>query len=108
MIKDRRLSREDLVIDKPEEEFFAYHRSTMTSQEIFELEQERIFDTCWLYLGHESEVPNPGDYIRREIAGRPLFFVHSRKTDKINVFYNTCTHRGATICRQDAGNGKSL
>jgi p-cumate 2,3-dioxygenase alpha subunit len=98
----------DLVIDRPEEELFAYHRSTMTSPEIFELEQERIFSKCWLYLGHESEVPNPGDYVRREIAGRPLFFARSRKTGKINVFYNTCTHRGATICRQDAGNGKSF
>src|SRR5579859_6007704 len=107
MIKDRRLSIKDLVIDKPEEELFAYHRSTMTSQEIFELEQQRIFDKCWLYLGHESETPNPGDYVRRDIVGRPLFFVRSRKTGKINVFYNTCIHRGATICRQDAGNGKS-
>ncbi len=98
----------DFVIDKPEEELFAYHRSTMTSPEIFELEQQRIFDTCWLYLGHESEVPNPGDFVRRDIAGRPIFFVRSRRTGQINVFYNTCTHRGATICRQDTGNARSL
>ena len=40
----------DFIIDKPEEELFAYHRSTMTSPEIFALEQQRIFETCWLYL----------------------------------------------------------
>ena len=78
----------DLVIDKPEEELFAYHRSTMTSPEIFELEQQRIFEKCWLYLGHESEIPNPGDFVRRDIAGRPIFFVRSRRTGKINVSYN--------------------
>src|SRR6202011_4865831 len=78
----------DFVIDKPEEELFAYHRSTMTSPEIFALEQQRIFETCWLYLGHESEVPNPGDFVRRDIAGRPIFFVRSRRTGQINVFYN--------------------
>ena len=98
----------DFIIDKPEEELFAYHRSTMTSPEIFALEQQRIFETCWLYLGHESEVPNPGDFVRRDIAGRPIFFLRSRRTGQINVFYNTCTHRGATICRQDVGNARSL
>ena len=58
----------DFIIDKPEEELFAYHRSTMTSPEIFALEQQRIFETCWLYLGHESEIPHPGDFVRLVVA----------------------------------------
>ena len=36
----------------------------------------------------ESEIPNPGDFVRRDIAGRPIFFVRSRRTGQINVFYN--------------------
>ena len=47
----------------------------MTSPEILQIERERIFNNCWLYLCHESEVENPGDYRRRDVAGRPLFFV---------------------------------
>lgn len=43
---------QDLIIDNPKEGKFKVHRSSMTSQEIFELERERIFDRCWLYVGH--------------------------------------------------------
>ena len=56
-------------------------------------------------MGHESEVENAGDYRRRMVAGRPIFF--SRDQDcEIRVFLNTCPHRGAMICRRDEGNAK--
>ena len=95
----------DLIIDDGERGVFRYHRSTMTSPDILALERERIFDRCWLYLGHESEVEAPGDYRRRNVAGRPLFFV--RGIDgQVRVFLNSCAQRGAVICRQDEGNAK--
>jgi len=96
---------QDLIIDRPQEGKFKVHRSTMTSREIFELERERIFDRCWLYLGHESEVENSGDYRRRVVAGRPIFFSRDEDGD-IGVFLNTCPHRGALICRRDEGTTK--
>jgi p-cumate 2,3-dioxygenase alpha subunit len=95
----------DLIIDEPSAGVFRVHRSTMTSQELFDLEQERIFERCWLYLGHESEVPNPGDFLRRTVAGRPLLFIRGND-GQIRAFYNTCTHRGALICRQDQGHAE--
>jgi p-cumate 2,3-dioxygenase alpha subunit len=95
----------NLIIDRPGEGIFKVHRSSMTSQEVLDLEWERIFEQCWLYLGHESEVPDPGDYRRRTVAGRPLFFNRDRD-GQIRVFLNTCPHRGALICRQDAGNAQ--
>jgi p-cumate 2,3-dioxygenase alpha subunit len=64
-----------LLIDDPETGLFRVHRSAMTSEEVLALERERIFDRCWLYLGHASEVESPGDFVRRHVAGRPLFFV---------------------------------
>lgn len=91
-----------LIIDRPKEGIFRVHRSSMTSPEILELEQQHIFDRCWLYLGHESEVENPGEYRRRTVAGRPIFFVKN-KEGQVNVFMNTCPHRGALICRRDEG-----
>ena len=51
----------NLIIDNPDEGVFRVHRSAMTSLEILQMEQERIFNKCWLYLCHESEVENPGD-----------------------------------------------
>ena len=97
----------DLIIDDNERGIFRYHRTSLTSPDILELEQERIFDHCWVYLGHESEVEKPGDFRRRNVAGRPLFFVRG-KDGQVRVFLNTCPHRGATICRLDEGNADVL
>ena len=84
---------------------FRVHRSTMTSPEIYQMEQERIFQRCWLYVGHESEVPKPGDYLRRNVGGQPIMFVRG-SDGQPRVFLNTCPHRGALVCRQGRGNAR--
>ncbi len=98
---------QDLIIDDRKRGVFRVHRSCMTSSDLFQRERELIFDRCWIYLGHESEVERPGDYRRRTVAGRPLFFVRG-KDGQIRVFFNSCPHRGATICRRDSGNAEVL
>ena len=97
----------NLVCDRPDLGRFQVHRSSMTSREVYELERRRIFDRCWLYLGHESEVPEPGDFARRVVAGRPLLFARNRDGGLV-VFHNTCPHRGALICRTDRGNAQAF
>ena len=97
----------DLIIDDRRRGRFKVHRSSMTSPDLFRQERERIFDQCWIYLGHESEVENRGDYRRRTVAGRPLFFARGRD-GQVRVFLNTCPHRGALICRRDEGNTNVL
>ncbi|GAA0985702.1 aromatic-ring-hydroxylating dioxygenase subunit alpha [Acrocarpospora macrocephala] len=91
------------LIDDRQNGVFRVHRSLMTSPEVYMDEQRRIFDHCWLYVGHESEIEKPGDYVRRTVAGRPLIFLRD-SGGEVRVFYNTCTHRGATLCREDSGN----
>ena len=93
----------DLIIDDKDRGIFRYARSSMTSPDILESERKRIFDRCWIYVGHESEVDQPGDYRRRTVAGQPLFMVRGRD-GQVRVFLNSCPHRGALICRRDAGN----
>ena len=93
-----------LVVEEPET--FRVHRETMTSPEILTEEQRKIFDHNWLYVGHESEIAEPGDYVRRRVGGRPLFMVRGVKSGAVNVFHNSCTHRGAVVCRHDQGNAK--
>jgi len=61
----------DLIMEDIERGIFRYHRSALTSPDILELERERIFNKCWIYLGHESEVEKPGDFRRRTVVGRP-------------------------------------
>jgi p-cumate 2,3-dioxygenase subunit alpha len=93
-----------LVVEEPER--FRVHRDAMTSPDVFAEEHRKIFDHNWLYVGHESEIANPGDYVRRRVGGRPIFMVRGVKTGNVNVFHNSCTHRGAVVCRQDQGNAK--
>ena len=97
----------DLIIDDRDRGVFRVHRSSMTSTDLFQRERELIFNRCWIYLGHESEVEKPGDYRRRTVAGRPLFFARGRD-GQVRVFLNTCPHRGALICRRDEGNAEVL
>jgi p-cumate 2,3-dioxygenase subunit alpha len=98
----------DLIVEREHEGYFAYHRSALTSEEIYRAEIERVFNRSWLYVGHESEIPERGDFVRRTVATRPLFFVRSRTTGEVKVFANSCTHRGTIICRRDRGNVKTF
>ncbi len=98
---------EHLVEDDRDRGVFRVHRSSMTSADLFHLEQARILEKCWMYIGHDSEVENPGDYRRRTVAGRPVFLVRSRD-GQVRVFLNSCTHRGALVCRKDTGNALSF
>jgi p-cumate 2,3-dioxygenase alpha subunit len=95
-----------LVDEDPGQHRFRVHRETMTSPAIFAEEIRRIFHHSWLYVGHESEVREPGDYVRRPVGGRPLFMVRGAKSGAVHVFHNTCTHRGAVVCRHKSGNAK--
>lgn len=98
---------ESLVSDDRTRGVFRIHRSTMTSEEILGLEHERIFSRAWIYVGHESELVEHGAYRRRTVAGRPLVFVRG-SDGGIRVLHNTCPHRGAIVCRQDAGVAKTF
>lgn len=96
-----------LVIDDPKRCLFQVHRTAYTSPEILELERERVFDRSWVYVGHESEVRNRGDFQSRDVAGRPVILC--RDSDgEIRILINSCTHRGAQLCRQAEGNANTF
>src|SRR5258705_9219320 len=82
---------------------FLVHRSAYTSPEIFEEERRLILHRSCIVLAHESEVPNKGDFVVRQVVDRELIF--NRDVDgKVNAFFNSCRHRGAAICREPRGN----
>ena len=79
------------------------HRDLYIDPGLFALEQEHFFANTWNYVGHESQLPNPGDYIRAEIGGRPLIVVrHADKT--VNVVMNRCAHKGSRLVNAPSGN----
>ena len=97
----------DYVIDDRDTPRFRVHRSTMTDPEILERERDRVFDQSWLFVGHESEIPNAFDFRSRNVGGRPIIL--SRHSDNsINVFINSCPHRGMAIETRPEGSGRFL
>ena len=70
---------------------------------LYEQEIERIFLRAWVYLGHESEIPARGDYVKRQM-GRDAFVLVRGEDDEIRVLFDSCRHRGALVCRADQGN----
>ena len=79
------------------------HRDLYLSEEIFALEQAHLFANTWIYFGHASQVPEPGDFVAQEIAGRPLVMV--RQPDgEVRVLYNRCAHKGTQLVTDDCGN----
>src|SRR3984885_359761 len=87
-----------LLVD-PARRSFKVARPNFVDHGIFEAEKEKIFDRCWLYLGHSSELPKPGDYITRAVAGRNILFTRDAK-GRLRALLNTCPHRGAQVCRE--------
>lgn len=74
------------------------------SQEVFDLEKERLFMQDWLLVGREEEVENPGDYFTHNVMGEPIV-VARHEDGKVYVYYNQCRHRGVEVA-QGAGNTK--
>lgn len=95
----------NLIQDNVKKNEFLVHRSVFTDREILARERAEIFSKCWLFIGHETEIPELGDYKRKKVGGRNLLFVHSHD-GKIRALYNTCPHRGALVCREDSGNSR--
>ena len=83
------------------------HREFYTSPAVFELEMERIFGRAWLIVGHDSQVPNPGDYITTTLCRKPV--IMSRHSDgRVHLLFNRCSHRGAQVCTELKGNATRL
>ena len=81
------------------------HRILYTDPAIFEAEMRKVFGATWVYLAHESQIPNKDDFVTSRLGLRPLIVVRDSQ-GQIRALFNRCTHRGATVCRQAKGNTK--
>ena len=87
---------EGLVVDDLQKTTFKVNRRAFTDPSVLEAERKLVFDQCWLYVGHESELPEPGAFIKRKVGGRPVIFVRD-DAGELRVFFDTCSHRGNTL-----------
>jgi p-cumate 2,3-dioxygenase subunit alpha len=86
---------------------FRVNRAALVDPEVLERERRYIFDRCWIYVGHESEVRAPGDFKTRTICDRPIIFCRDA-SNTVRVFLNSCRHRGAVVCREAEGNANGF
>lgn len=78
-----------------------------TSDLFFELEQKFLWSKVWLYAAHDSQLPDPGDFVLLDIPGKAVFLVRGRD-GRVRAFYNVCSHRGAPLVREPCGKENRL
>lgn len=83
------------------------HRDVYTDPLIFDLEMQRIWGRSWIYVGHESQVKNAGDYFATSIGTQNV--IMTRHTDgKVHVLFNRCAHKGAQLIGDTCGHARQM
>jgi benzoate/toluate 1,2-dioxygenase alpha subunit len=95
------------LVDDREQGRFLVNRHSMTDREVLIREYEQVFDRCWLYVGHESELAGPHDTRTRTVARRPIIFCRDGE-GRVRVFLNSCPHRGNVLCRDEHTTGRTM
>jgi phenylpropionate dioxygenase-like ring-hydroxylating dioxygenase large terminal subunit len=83
------------------------HGSLYTDPAIYQAELEKIWFRTWVYVGHESEVPNANDYVMKSIGPEPVIMTRD-KSGAIHLLHNRCPHRGNRVCMTEQGNARSF
>ena len=71
--------------------------------DLYALERERLFPRVWTFIGHVSEIPNPGDHVLRYIGEDSFIFIRGQD-DRVRLLFNACRHRGTQLCAVERGN----
>ena len=72
-------------------------------ESIFDLEKNHIFYDGWIFIGHESQIPNKGDYFVYKLLEEEIIVLRN-KENEVKAFFNVCRHRGSRICLEESGN----
>ena len=86
---------------------FPLDQSFYTDPNIFRNDLETFFYNQWIFIGHESQIKNIGDYFLFEVGYESIIVIRD-KNQKINCFFNVCRHRGSQICLEKKGKVKKL
>ncbi|WP_413504349.1 Rieske 2Fe-2S domain-containing protein [Serratia grimesii] len=95
-----------LVIDK-EKGIYQCNRAIFTDESLFELEIKAIFEGNWVYLAHESQIAEPGDYYTLTVGRQPIIITRD-KDNQLHAMINSCSHRGAMLASRKSGNKTSF
>jgi Rieske 2Fe-2S family protein len=79
--------------------------SCYTDENIFALEQEKIFERMWFCAVRASDIPKPGTFRTVQVGRESILLTRSRTGD-VRGFFNVCRHRGAQLCTESSGEVK--
>ncbi len=85
----------------------AVHRDVYLDADVFAVEQERIFRRAWLYVGHESQVPEAGDWMRCRLGPDEMILIRG-DDGSLALLHNRCPHRGSRLVTAAAGRSRRL
>ncbi|MCZ0999478.1 benzoate 1,2-dioxygenase large subunit [Streptomyces mirabilis] len=94
---------QDALVEDPDNGVYRVRRSVFTDEELFELEMKHIFEGNWVYLAHESQIPEVGDYFTTYIGRQPVVISRDNQGE-LHCLINACSHRGAMLCRRKTDN----
>ena len=66
------------------------HKRVYTDPAIFELEMQRIWGTAWVFIGHESQVPEPGDYYATTLGKQAVIMTRHHDGEVKVLFVKVC------------------
>ena len=93
------------IADLVNEDASLVSRRCWSDPAVYELEKRGIFGRAWLFLGHESQIRQPGDFVQAYMCETPVIL--ARGSDGgVHASINSCTHRGLPVCRASHGNTK--
>lgn len=75
--------------------------------DIYHRESQELFPRTWLFLVHESQLAQPGDFLTTYMGADPVLVARQRD-GSIAAMLNSCRHRGMAVCRADSGNAKAF
>ena len=91
------------VAEDPAQGIYRCNREIFIDPDLFELEMKYIFEGNWIYLAHESQLAENGDYLTTWMGRQPVIVSRTRKGD-LTAVVNSCAHRGAMVCRRRKDN----
>ncbi|MHA6799387.1 benzoate 1,2-dioxygenase large subunit [Bounagaea algeriensis] len=98
---------DDALVDDPANGRRQVKRGVFADPDLFELEMKYIFEGNWIYLAHESQIPDVGDYYTTHIGRQPVVITRD-KNEELHCLINACSHRGAMLCRRKTDNRRTL
>lgn len=75
--------------------------------DLFAQEKDRLFSRAWMFVAHESEIPQDGDYVVRRVLD-DSFIVARDSNGDVRAMFNMCLHRGMQVCRAEMGNASNF